>query len=108
MQRVRFIKRAQKLGFSLREIKELLSMRLELTGKECADVKRLAASKIVEIDRKIDALTGMRSVLKRLEEQCPGNGPLSGCPIVESLQHDENSQASNARGVSKCRKSNKM
>ncbi len=96
IQRIRFIKRAQKLGFSLHEIKELLSMRLELTGRECAKVKRLAAAKIVEIDQKIDALTGMRSVLKQLEEQCPGSGPLSGCPIVSSLEDHEKSRTSKA------------
>ncbi len=88
IQQIRFIKRAQKLGFSLSEIKELLSMRLELTGRECATVKRLAAEKIAEIDRKIHNLADMRSVLKKLEQQCPGSGPLSGCPIVESLQQD--------------------
>jgi len=89
VQRIRFIKRAQKLGFSLHEIKELLSMRLELTGRECARVKRLAAGKIAEIDQKIQTLSAMRSVLKQLEEQCPGSGPLSGCPIVASLQQGE-------------------
>ena len=103
VQRVHFIKRAQKLGFSLHEIKELLSLRQELTGRECARVKRLAAEKIKEIDRKIEALAGMRSVLKDLEEQCPGSGPLSGCPIVESLQFDNGdhrrSQNRNVRGV---------
>ncbi|HEY5215060.1 MAG TPA: MerR family DNA-binding protein [Acidobacteriaceae bacterium] len=103
VQRVHFIKRAQKLGFSLHEIKELLSLRQELTGRECARVKRLAAEKIKEIDRKIEALAGMRSVLKDLEEQCPGSGPLSGCPIVESLQYDKSdhrrTQNGNARGV---------
>lgn len=98
VQRIRFIKRAQKLGFSLHEIKELLSMRLELTGRECAAVKRLAAAKIVEIDQKIEALASMRSILKQLEEQCPGSGPLSGCPIVGSLQQDvQGRQKSQAR-----------
>ncbi|HWF66213.1 MAG TPA: heavy metal-responsive transcriptional regulator [Acidobacteriaceae bacterium] len=89
VQRVRFIKRTQKLGFSLDEIKELLSMRQKRTGREVAAVKRLAAAKIAEIDRKIQALTSMRSTLKQLEEACPGRGPLSGCPIVKSLQFEE-------------------
>ncbi len=101
VQRIRFIKRAQKLGFSLHEIKELLSMRLELTGRECAEVKRLAAAKIVEIDRKIQTLASMRSILKQLEEQCPGSGPLSGCPIVESLQHDEHEHPKSQRKIHK-------
>jgi MerR family copper efflux transcriptional regulator len=112
VQRIRFIKRAQKLGFSLHEIKELLSMRQERTGRECAQVKRLAAEKIVEIDRKIQALSGMRSILKQLEEQCPGSGPLSGCPIVGILQHDEpdrpKSQAGNNKENGTCRKQHRQ
>lgn len=102
VQRIRFIKRAQKLGFSLHEIQELLSMRLELTGQECAEVKQLASAKIVEIDQKIKALAAMRSVLKQLEEQCPGSGPLSDCPILESLQHDKSDHKENG----KCQKQN--
>lgn len=97
IQRVRFIKRAQNLGFSLHEIKELLSMRLELTGRECAEVKKLAAEKIAEIDGKIQILVRMRSVLQQLEEQCPGSGPLSGCPIVESLQQEEPEHAASQK-----------
>lgn len=101
VQRIRFIKRAQKLGFSLQEIKELLSMRQERTGRECAQVKRLASEKLVEIDRKIQTLTSMRSVLKKLENQCPGSGPLSGCPIVESLEQDEHRQRKARTGKSR-------
>jgi len=84
--RIRFIKRAQRLGFSLDEIKELLAMRVERTGRECAQVKRLATRKIAEIDGKMQALLAMRGVLEQLEAQCPGSGPLSRCPIVNSLQ----------------------
>jgi hypothetical protein len=64
-------------------------LRQERTGRECAAVKRAAQEKIAEIDGKMEALTRMRAVLRRLEAACPGAGPLSGCPIVESLQHDE-------------------
>ncbi len=55
VRRVRFIKRAQELGFSLAEIRELLSIRIS-TQKECADVQRLAAAKIVDIEEKIRTL----------------------------------------------------
>lgn len=90
--RVQFIKRAQSLGFSLREIKELLSLRLERTGKECARVKRLAGEKILEVDRKIEALVKMRDILNQLEKHCPGSGPLSDCPIIDSLSKRMRSQ----------------
>lgn len=87
--RVRFIKRAQQLGFSLAEIKGLLSLRQERTGRECAAVKKLAREKVGEIDSKIATLKQMRTILKRLERQCPGSGPLSGCPIVGCLNENE-------------------
>ncbi|HEX4020660.1 MAG TPA: MerR family DNA-binding protein [Acidobacteriaceae bacterium] len=87
VQRVRFIKRAQKLGFTLHEIKELLSLRVGRTGQEIAGVKQLAKTKIADIEEKIRVLTGMRAILKDLETHCPGNGPASGCPILESLEH---------------------
>jgi MerR family mercuric resistance operon transcriptional regulator len=89
--RIRFVKQAQTLGFSLREIQELLSMRPEKTGKECANVKRLAREKITEIDRKIGALAEMRFVLQQLDDQCPGSGPLSECPILGTLDREAHS-----------------
>lgn len=89
VRRIRFIKRAQHLGFSLQEIRELLSLCRELTGQECARVKQLAAEKIFEIDKKLQSLAAIRSILKQLEEQCPGSGPLSECPILDSLQQDK-------------------
>lgn len=94
--RIRFIKRAQQLGFSLREIKELLSMRQERTGRECAAVKNLAREKIDEIDDKLRTLKKMRAILTQLEQQCPGSGPLSGCPIIGCLQ-EQTTTVSKAR-----------
>src|SRR5436309_5094914 len=55
VRRIRFVKRAQELGFSLREIKELLALRLE-PGTSCADVRRRAEAKLSDIDRKISDL----------------------------------------------------
>lgn len=95
--RIRFIKRAQKLGFSLEEIKELLAMRAGRTGRECAQVKELAAHKIAEIDSKVQALLAMRGILEHLEAECPGSGPLSRCPIVASLQDPELAPARKAK-----------
>jgi Hg(II)-responsive transcriptional regulator len=88
VRRIRFVKRAQTLGFSLDQIRDLLSLRSQRTGEETADVKRMAREKIAEIDRKMEALTKMRSILRELEEQCPGSGPLSECPILGSLELD--------------------
>lgn len=82
--RVRFIKRAQELGFSLAEIRDLLSIQID-PKKECSDVKRLARAKMADIDEKIRTLEAMKRVLGGLTKLCPGQGPSSECPILESI-----------------------
>jgi MerR family transcriptional regulator, copper efflux regulator len=82
--RIQFVKHAQQLGFSLREIRELLSLRARPKAR-CAEVKTRAESKIAEIETKIRALQGMRTALRRLVSQCEGELPASACPILESL-----------------------
>jgi MerR family mercuric resistance operon transcriptional regulator len=82
--RILFIKRAQELGFSLAEIRDLLSIRID-AKKECSDVKRLAKAKIADIDEKIRTLESMKRVLSGLAKLCPGRGPSSECPILDSL-----------------------
>lgn len=82
--RVRFIKRAQELGFSLREIKELLGLRLE-AGTSCSDVRHKAEAKLKDIDQKIRDLQRMKKALARLATACPGRGSIDDCPILETL-----------------------
>ena len=84
VRRVRFVKHAQELGFSLKEIKELLALR-GTRGKGCRNVQQRAATKITEIEEKIRSLQGMRRALHILLEQCQGKGPPTECPILESL-----------------------
>lgn len=83
--RIRFIKRAQELGFSLAEIRELLSLREEAHADARA-MRERAQAKIADIERKILTLRAMKSALHRLTEKCPGCGPLSDCPILDALQ----------------------
>ncbi len=83
--RVRFIKRAKDLGFTLAEIKELLSLSVG-PKTTCADVKRKADEKIKEVDAKISDLKRIRKALNRLTDQCRGKGPVSECPILENLE----------------------
>lgn len=82
--RVQFVKHAQELGFSLLEIRDLLSLRAAPKAR-CADVKRRTATKIEEIEAKIRALQAMRRALRRLVSQCDGELPASACPILEAL-----------------------
>ncbi|HSH42460.1 MAG TPA: MerR family DNA-binding protein [Arenicellales bacterium] len=84
VKRLRFIRRAKSLGFSLPEISELLALQDE-PGGDRARVKQITESKLREIEAKISDLESMRAALSELAEQCSGHGPVSGCPIIETL-----------------------
>jgi MerR family transcriptional regulator, mercuric resistance operon regulatory protein len=79
--RLRFIKRAQAIGFTLEEIRELL--RLERTPG-CREARSLAAAKLAAVQARIADLQGMRSALRRLVAQCDA-GRARSCPIIDSL-----------------------
>lgn len=86
VKRIRFIREAQQIGFSLREIHELLSLRAE-PSSDCADVRERALAKIEEVDRKMAELQRMRAALERVVAACPGRGALQSCTILEALEH---------------------
>lgn len=88
VRRVRFIKRAQEIGFTLAEIRELLAIRIE-TDRDSAEVRALAIAKIASIEDKIQTLHRMKEALHRITERCPGCGPANECPILESIDSDE-------------------
>lgn len=81
---VRFIKRAQELGFSLNEIKELVGLRAA-PDAQCCDVRQRAEQKIKDIDNKIGSLQAMRKALSLLLVECPGEAPVAECPILEAI-----------------------
>jgi MerR family mercuric resistance operon transcriptional regulator len=87
IQRIRFIKRAQNLGFSLKEIGQLLALS---DGQQagCEDVRQFALEKVREIETKIVHFTKLREILLDLAGKCRGDGPLTECPIIESLTED--------------------
>ena len=82
--RLRFIKRAKDLGFSLSEIKELLAMRHDPSASK-ADVKKQTEIKIRDIKKKIADLSRILGALEQLADACDGQGPASDCPIIEAL-----------------------
>ena len=88
IQRLLFIRRAKELGFTLNEIKELLSLRLD-PETTCADVKQRAETKIADIEDKLRSLRRMRKALIKLTESCLGSGPAEECPILEALDPRE-------------------
>src|SRR5438309_5289740 len=76
--RLRFIRRAQKLGFTLKEIKELLAIRVK-PGSGCADVRRRAEAKIADVEEKIRHLQVIREALFQITSTCSGLGPATNC-----------------------------
>ena len=88
---VRFVKRAQELGFTLNEIRELLALRDGGDSVGCVDVRSQAGRKLLDIKSKIQSLRTMQEALSRLVAQCSGEGPVTRCPILEALE-PENEQ----------------
>lgn len=88
VRRVRFIKRAQELGFTLAEIRELLSLRVD-HERDSGSVRELAVNKIRDIEEKIRSLQAMKGALEHLTGRCSGHGPASECPILESIDSGE-------------------
>jgi MerR family transcriptional regulator, copper efflux regulator len=83
--RIRFIRRAQELGFSLVEIEDLLALRFR-HGFACADVEARARDKIRLVEWKIGELERIRRSLESLVAACPTREPTSECPILEALE----------------------
>lgn len=86
--RLRFIRQAKELGFSLNEIKELLALRVA-PGKSCRDVKARAEAKIADVEQRIAQLDRMKRALTKLATACSGRGPTSECPILETLESEK-------------------
>jgi MerR family copper efflux transcriptional regulator len=83
--RLRFIKHAQKLGFSLKEIQELLALRVRHSAA-CDSVERKTRQKIELVDRKIRVLGRIRDTLEQLAAACASRRPTDDCPILEALE----------------------
>jgi MerR family copper efflux transcriptional regulator len=80
--RLRFIRRAQELGFTLKDIRELLGISKQ---KDVAKVKRAAERKLADVEGRLVALTRMRDGLATLVATCPGHGRAADCPILKAL-----------------------
>ena len=87
--RLRFIKRAQDLGFTLAEIKGLLGLRVD-DGATCRDVQAQAEEKLDDVKEKIRDLQRIRDALTRLAAACEGDGgPTSDCPILDAMERED-------------------
>lgn len=85
LMRVRFIKRAQALGFSLDEVALLLGLS---DGKHCAETKALAEKKLTVVEEKMSDLAAMQKALRGLVTKCSKGSRGCGCPIIDALAED--------------------
>ncbi len=85
--KVQFIRRAKNTGFTLQEVSELLSIRVDPQHHTCGEVKTIADDKILELEQRILELTRFQTSLKHLSETCcGGNESASGCSILDALE----------------------
>lgn len=96
---VQFLRRAQWLGFTLRDAKELLALRDD-PDADRANVREKAAEKLADIDARIAELQAMRVELAGLLTACRGSGPAAGCPILAAIDAEA---PVNQRGAKKSR-----
>lgn len=82
--RLRFIRRAKALGFTLAEIAELLALSARREG-DMAGMKAAAQQKLLDVDAKLAELQRIRKGLTELVASCPGHGALEHCPILDAL-----------------------
>src|SRR3984957_12101027 len=95
VKRIRFIKRAQALGFTLEEVAELLQLDV---ADGCANSCDLAERKLTVIDQKIAELAAMRRALAKLMAQCDKKARRGACPIIQSLQREPRHRSSLNKG----------
>ena len=91
-ERLRFIRHAQDLGFSLEEIGELLELKLE-AGGSCDEVRGRASERLAVIERKLAHLEGMRDALAALVAACESREPTAECPLLEALDQEDDDEA---------------
>ena len=86
-ERLRFIRRARELGFSLDEVRELLALAGADPAQPCSDVNRIALAHLAQVDAKLAQLTALRVELAAVINECAGVVPLRQCRILEALGH---------------------
>ncbi len=84
---LKFVRRAKNLGFTLKEIRDLLSLKAD-PRKPCAEVDRRVAEKIEAIEAKIADLRRIQQALEQLAAACPGNASVKSCNILQALADD--------------------
>jgi Hg(II)-responsive transcriptional regulator len=86
--RIKFIKRAQELDFSLSEIQKLISISDNDESFTAADARQFAMEKLNEVEKKLRGLGNVKSLLEDLLERCSGKGPICECPIIQNISRE--------------------
>lgn len=86
--RLQFVRRAKRLGFTLSEVQDLLGLSEDRT-EDMATFTHHAKAKLQDIDSRIEELQRVRSALQTLVRECPGSGQLDACPILAALSGDD-------------------
>lgn len=87
IQRLRFIRQAQELGFSLKEISELLSLRAN-PDSDCNEIQGRANAKLAEVEGKIEQLKHIGTALRKVIAACPSHGGLETCSIISAMERN--------------------
>lgn len=86
VRRIRFVLAAKEVGFTLKEIRELLALRVS-GRRSCAEVKERALAKLATVDARLAELQRVRAALAHLAASCTGAGPTSACPLLDALDN---------------------
>ena len=101
VRRLAFVRRATALGFSLAEVKSLLTLRVS-ARMPCERVRERAIAKLTDIDRRIVELREMRDALARLASGCESGAALGSCPFLDELARPLDTQADNCCNDEEC------
>lgn len=94
LQRLKFIRHARQLGFTLESIRELLSIRVDPEHHTCQESKSIVQARLSEVEERIEELQTMRRSLQRLNDACCGTAHSSVyCSILEALEQGSGSKA---------------
>ena len=84
-ERLRFVRRARELGFSLEEVRELLALAAGDPARPCGDVNQIAHAHLAQVDAKLVQLRALRRELNHLIEACDRDAPLADCSLLSAL-----------------------
>lgn len=98
IERIRFVRAAQALGFSLDEVADLLSLQAD-PGTDCSEVRERARARLAGVESRICELEHMRAALQEIIAACPGSGAIRHCSILAAFNDRRKSGATHSEGA---------